>query len=284
MAKAPPELPHGVRLTLAYEGTDFHGWQAQPGLRTVQGEVEGALRALGVRFTRLRGCSRTDAGVHAAAQIAAFAGDREIPPRGWRLALNGLLPPDVAVVEAFAVDRRYDPRFDSRWKRYRYVFHVGPSRNPLSRRFAWQLGPRDARPWRTRAPRARLEDYLDLDAMREACARLVGEHDFRAFRAMDDRREQTVREMRSVELEQDGVDAPGRLSMVVVGNAFMKQMVRIFAGTLVEVGRQRFGPDTIRALLAPGASRRDAGPTAPPQGLTLEHIELGRGDWYKERP
>ncbi|MEO0323385.1 MAG: tRNA pseudouridine(38-40) synthase TruA [Myxococcota bacterium] len=281
MAKAPPELPYGVRLTLAYEGTDFHGWQTQPGLRTVQSEVEGALRALGVRFTRLRGCSRTDAGVHAAAQVAAFAVDREIPPHGWRLALNGLLPADVAVSEAFAVDRRYDPRFDSLWKRYRYVFHVGPGRNPLSRRFAWQLGPRDARPWHMRSPREALADYLDLEAMREACARLVGEHDFHAFRAMNDKREQTVRVMRSVDLESDGPDVPGQLSMVVVGNAFMKQMVRIFAGTLIEVGRQRYTPDTISALLAPGASRRDAGPTAPPQGLTLEHIELGRGDWQK---
>ncbi|MEM1413819.1 MAG: tRNA pseudouridine(38-40) synthase TruA [Myxococcota bacterium] len=281
MPKAPPELPYGVRLKIAYDGTEFRGWQRQPKQRTVQATIEEALDAMGLRHSRLRGCSRTDAGVHAAGQIASFAVDREIPPRGWRLGLNGLLPRDVAIHEAFPVDRRYDPRHDSVWKRYRYLFRIGESRDPLSRRRAWQLGPRDAR--KGPRPRTTLGDYLDLPAMRDACARLVGTHDFQAFRAMDDKRENTVREMLSVELVAGALGNEKLLALVVEGNAFMKHMVRILAGTLVEVGRQRIRPERITELLGPGVTRRDSGPTAPPQGLTLEHIELGRGDWFKER-
>jgi len=278
----PDVLSHGVRLTIAYDGTEHSGWQYQPAQRTVQGELEAALDAMRVRHGRVRGCSRTDAGVHAEGQVAAVAVDREISERGWPLALNALLPDDVAVVAAKACDRRYQPRFDAAGKLYRYLIHTGPHRDPISRRRAWHVGPQLAR--RDVRPRRRVvEDYLDLEAMRDAARRLEGEHEFQAFRASTDDREHTRRTMRAVRVLDGFGGRPEMLALEVEGDAFMKNMVRIMAGTLVEVGRQRMTPADVSALLSADARRHDGGMTAPAHGLTLVRIDLRHGDWTKKR-
>jgi tRNA pseudouridine38-40 synthase len=274
---APPReapYPHGVRLVVRYDGTAFHGWQFQDAVRTVQGELEQAIAKMaGSEFSRVRGASRTDAGVHAAGQVAAFDCAREIRPHGWLMGLNGYLPNDVAVARAEACAPDYQPRFDAFEKTYRYRVYCGRARDPLRCRDAWYIGPGLAR----KDLQERSDDagtYLDLDAMAEAASMLEGEHDFRAFRSADDERLSTTRDMKSVRVLRG--EGPGDVVVEVRGSAFMKNMVRILVGTLVEVGRTRMAPSLMPSLLGPEARREDAGPTAPALGLTLMSMRMGR--------
>jgi tRNA pseudouridine38-40 synthase len=270
---------HGVCLCLGYDGTAFHGWQAQPGLRTVQGMLEEAIDEMGIEHSAVRGCSRTDAGVHALGQIASFASEIEVPDGGWVSGLNARLPKDMVVHDAKACYRRYNPRFHAAHKRYRYVVRCGQQRDPLIRHQAWQLGPkgmrRDIESWKRGVP---VEDYLDVDAMRRAAAHFVGEHDFRAFRQASDEREVVVRNMFEVSVKPGWNGRPDVVAFEVVGNSFMKNMVRIMAGTLVDIGRGRIAPDAVPAMLREDSDRTQAGQTAPPEGLTLIDIELARFD------
>jgi tRNA pseudouridine38-40 synthase len=270
---------HGVCLCLGYDGTDFHGWQAQPGLRTVQGMLEEAIDEMGIEHSPVRGCSRTDAGVHALGQIASFAAAIEVPREGWVSGLNARLPKDIVVHDAQPCYRRYNPRFHAAHKRYRYLVRCGQQRDPLIRERAWQLGPKGMRrDVESQQRGAGVEDYLDLDAMRAAAAHFVGEHDFRAFRQSGDEREIVVREMFEVSVNPGWLGRPDLVAFEVVGNAFMKNMVRIMAGTLVDVGRGRIPPDAVPAMLREDSERTDAGQTAPAHGLTLVRIELRRFD------
>jgi tRNA pseudouridine38-40 synthase len=266
---------HGVRLRVAYDGSELAGWQRQPGLRTVQGELEAAASALLGVPIEVRGVSRTDAGVHAEDQIVAFDSPRELPPQGWVRGLNGKLADDIAVRIAEPCEVGYRPRFDAVAKTYRYVLHLGAVRDPRWRRFVWHLGPRRARPWRG-APPSRPEDWLDLDAMEQAAGCLVGEHDFRAFRAAGDERESSVRTLTHVRLERGHAGREDLVAIEVRGTAFLQHMVRILVGTLVDVGRERMTPDDVAALLGEHGRRERAGETAPPSGLTLARVELGR--------
>ena len=275
----PPRFMHGVCLCLGYDGTDFHGWQAQPGLRTVQGMLEEAIDEMGIEHSPVRGCSRTDAGVHALGQIASFAAAIEVPREGWVSGLNARLPKDIVVHDAQACYRRYNPRFHAAHKRYRYLVRCGQQRDPLIRERAWQLGPKGMRrDVESQQRGAGVEDYLDLDAMRAAAAHFVGEHDFRAFRQSGDEREIVVREMFEVSVNPGWLGRPDLVAFEVVGNAFMKNMVRIMAGTLVDVGRGRIPPAAVPAMLREDSERTDAGQTAPAHGLTLVRIELRRFD------
>jgi tRNA pseudouridine38-40 synthase len=257
---------NGVRLVLRYDGTLFAGYQEQPGQRTVQGVVQEAIERIAGHAVKIRGASRTDAGVHAEGQVVAFDTTRELTEERWALALNRYLPDDVAVREAVSCAVGYAPRFDSVHKTYRYLLHVGPLRDPLTRTRAWHLG-RQLRS--RRAP-------LDLPAMRDAAQRLLGTHDFRAFRAADDEREMTVRTINALDVIDRYHDDGELIAFVVNGSAFMKNMVRIVTGTLVEVGLGRMTANATGALLEPGAQRSAAGPTAPAHGLTLMSMVLGR--------
>jgi tRNA pseudouridine38-40 synthase len=265
----------GVRLRVAYDGADFSGWQRQHDARTVQGELERALEVLAGEPTEARGASRTDAGVHAHGQVAAFDSPRELPLHGWVRGLNGKLPRDIAVRDAERCAVGYQPRFDAIAKTYRYLLHLGPVRDPLMRHRAWHLGPRRARPFRG-APPSRPEEWLDLDSMERAAELLVGEHDFRAFRAAGDARENSVRTLTRVSLQRRACGAEDLIAIEVRGTAFMQHMVRILVGTLVDVGRERLPPSQIASLLSASARREDAGETAPPHGLYLVEVELGR--------
>ena len=271
------EHPHGVCLCVAYDGTEFHGWQAQPGLRTVQGVVEEALGEMEVGFTTLRVCSRTDAGVHALGQLVAFSTQAEIPPRGWVHGLNRLLPRDVVVRDAQPCFRRYHPRFHARSKRYRYLIQCAMQRDPLLRNRAWYLSPKYARK-DVRTERDLVEQFMDLDAMRQAARAMVGTHDFVAFRAASDERETSERTMFSLRLFPGWQGRRDLLAVEVEGSAFMKNMVRIMVGTLIDVGRGELSPEAIKTMLTPNAARPDAGQTAPAQGLSLVDIHLARYD------
>jgi tRNA pseudouridine38-40 synthase len=249
----------GILLTVAYDGRDFSGWALQPTARTVQGELWGAVRALDPRASALRGTSRTDAGVHARGQLVAFDTDARIPPRGWVLGLAAHLPDTISVVRAAEVPFGFEPRRAVRSKVYRYVLLLSPVRDPFLAGYAW-----------------RISDRLNQIAMSAAAAHLLGEHDFRAFRGAADDRENTVRHLFRVALNRARND-DRILEIVVEGDRFLYRMVRIIAGTLVDVGRGRLDANATARALASGA-RTDLGVTAPPDGLFLDSIEL-EGDF-----
>ncbi len=243
------------RLTLAYDGTLFHGWQKQqpPGgtpLRTVAGVVEEALARLLRQPIVLRGASRTDAGVHAVGQAAVFDAASPIPVERMREAINSRLPVDIDVRAVEMVAPGFDFVREVVSKRYRYRLFCRELR-PLDRRhYTWHC-------WVS----------LEVDRMRDAASRLVGEHDFAGFAAAGHGRETTVRTIHRCEVERAGEE----LHIVVEGSGFLYNMVRIIAGTLVEVGRGRLDPGVVDEVLATG-DRRLAGPTLPPTGLWLEWI------------
>jgi tRNA pseudouridine38-40 synthase len=251
-------VTHGVLLEVAYDGTTFHGWAAQAGVRTVEETLHGAVLAVDPRASRVRGTSRTDAGVHAEGQLVAFDAELAIPARGWTLGLNQHLPDDVAVRAARAIAPGFAPRFTSRGKRYRYRVLVDPVRDPR---------------WRTRAWRV---SEVDPEAMQREGEVAVGTHDFVAFRSAGDERAVTVRTLTRVEVEREA--DPRILSVVVEGNAFLYNMVRILVGTMVDVGRGRLRPGALARALET-RERRVAGVTAPAHGLVLEqvHVELPEG-------
>jgi tRNA pseudouridine38-40 synthase len=239
------------RLTIEYDGAAFSGWQVQPEKRTVQGEIEKALARILGQGLRVRGASRTDAGVHALGQVACFEIDRELDPRKLAAGISALCRPDAAVVRAEAAPPGFDPRRDARGKRYRYLVLNRATPSPLHRLTAWHV----------RAP-------LDLGAMREAAAVLIGTHDFRGFRAADCEREETVRTVTAIEI------APREEQLVEIevrGTAFLKNMVRIMAGTLVAAGLGKMTTADVARALETG-DRTLAGQTAPAHGLTLVEV------------
>lgn len=242
----------GVLLTVTYDGEHFHGWAAQPGMRTVQGVLLHALTQLDPQVTSLRGTSRTDRGVHARGQKAAFDTTTEIPTRGWVLGVNQHLPDDVAIASASRIAPGYNPRFDAQKKRYEYRILRRTLRDPLRHKHTW-----------------RVAEPLALGTMESEARSLLGTHDFAAFSAARDARENTVRTLTQIALTPEGDE----LVVRVEGNAFLYNMVRILVGTLVDVGRGKLPQGTFeRALLS--KDRRDLGITAPAHGLTLDEITL----------
>jgi tRNA pseudouridine38-40 synthase len=240
-----------VKLTLAYDGSRYVGWQVQPNGPSIQAEVERALEALHKAPRRVIAAGRTDAGVHARAQVVSFPEERPLPLSAYVKGMNALLPEDVAVQAASIEPDGFDARRSARGKRYRYVIENAPTRAPLTRLYAWQLFGR-----------------LDVAAMRDAARHLVGRHDFAAFQAADCASDHAVREVRRLEILGE---AGGRVELVVEATAFVKHMVRNFVGTLVEVGQGRREAGSIPALVA-SLDRARAGRTAPPQGLFLDEV------------
>lgn len=251
------ELSFGTLLQVAYDGTPFAGFARQNEARTVAGELDGAVREIDPRASLVRGSSRTDAGVHARAQMVAFDSDKDLAPRSWALALARHLPDEIAVVRAARVPVGYDPREHVRKKTYRYLVFESAVRDPFLVNRAW-----------------RVRERLNHQAMRERAALLVGEHDFRAFRAAGDPRTETVRRLFRIDIGPLDSD-PRCLAVEVEGDRFLYKMVRIIVGTLVDVGRGRLDPDAVRVALESG-DRGTLGITAPPEGLYLERTELDR--------
>ncbi len=244
-----------MKLTLEYDGAGFAGWQVQPGgTRTVQGELQAALARIAGLPCRAVGASRTDAGVHAEGQVASVELETRLGAEGLRRALNGVLPPDLAVVDAAEADPAFHARRCARSKLYRYRIWNGASLSPLRR--AWTH--------RVRTP-------LDLAAMRRAASQLLGSHDFRSFQATGSAPGPTLRTLARVDVEGE---TRGEVRIWVEGDAFLRHMVRILAGTLVEVGIGRREADSIPALLA-ARERSRAGRTASARGLCLVRVDFG---------
>jgi len=239
-----------LRVVVEYDGTAFSGWQRQAGQRTVQGCLEEAIREMTGETVAVRGAGRTDAGVHAAGQVASFALAARIPTQGLLRGLNSILPADMALVEVAEADPAFDARFSARGKVYRYEVWNHLVRSPRRARTSWHV----------RGP-------LDMALIRDAAASLVGEHDFRAFRAADCERRTTRRIVRRLDVERQGA----LLAFEIEATAFLKNMVRILVGTLVDVGRGRIAADAAARMLETG-DRTAGGVTAPPQGLTLVRV------------
>ncbi len=252
-----------LRLVVAYDGADFAGWQRQAGQRTVQGELEAVLAAIEGAPVHVAGAGRTDAGVHAAAQVASVRLTAAIAPERLVRAFNATLPPDVRVLAADEAADGFHARLHARGKTYRYLVWHAPMALPALRRVAWHVPQR-----------------LSATAMAEAGQDFVGEHDFAAFQAQGSAVRSTVRRVTAVVVDAAATvpgwcatgDDRGRLVCVEVsGTGFLRHMVRAMAGTLVQVGRGRMRRDDIARALASGR-RAAAGPTAPAHGLHLWRV------------
>jgi tRNA pseudouridine38-40 synthase len=239
-----------LKLTIAYDGSRFVGWQRQAEGESIQGLIEDALAAIeGARVT-VHGAGRTDAGVHALGQVASVGVASRHDTATLTRAINAQLPADIRIRAIDEVDERFHARFSARSKCYRYRFHTAPVADPFERAYAWHL-----------------PEPLDVHAMRAAASLLVGTHDFKAFQSSGGATTATVRTITRSEL-REGV----MLVYEVCGNGFLRHMVRAIAGTLVDVGRGRREPATITTLLH-GGGRSDAGRTAPPHGLFLVSVD-----------
>jgi tRNA pseudouridine38-40 synthase len=269
-----------IRLVVEYDGTGLCGWQRQANGPTVQGHLEAALGKLLAHDVTVAGAARTDAGVHARGQVASFRTERVIPLHGIRRGLNSMLPPAIAIIDASEAAEDFHPRFSATGKHYRYLLFTRADRSPHWHHRAWH------RP-----------GALELDAMREAAGALIGEHDFAAFRAAGCTAKHTMRRIDQIELTElpdepsdlgelpgsgeprgpDGSPSPGELArpwLVAVdvrGNAFLRNMVRIVVGTLVEVGEGKRPVGQVAEILA-SRDRTRAGITAPAHGLELVSV------------
>ena len=244
-----------LRLIVEYDGTAFSGWQRQaalPEVRTVQGALERALRALTRETVRVRAASRTDAGVHARGQVVAFESSKDrIPCVGFERGLGRFVPEALSIRRADVVLAGWDPRRTARGKRYRYTFWSAGTGSALDRHRAWFV----------RGP-------LDLNRMRAAAAHLVGTHDFAAFRSAGCSARHAVRTVYRIEIHRG---AYARVDLDIVGNAFVRNMVRIIAGNLAEVGLGRRSPEDVGRVLG-SRDRTRGGITAPAHGLCLEEV------------
>ena len=242
-----------ILMTIAYDGTNFSGWQKQklPEVRTVEGELEKALRKL-FRDPVLEciGASRTDAGVHALGQRAVVDVETTIPAEKIPLAVRAFLPEDIAVTKAEEVPPEFHPRFDCVKKTYEYRFWNAPAKNPKERLYS----AHQAKP-------------LDVEQMNRAASAFIGRHDFAAFCAAGSSVSSTVRTIFDCHAEREG----DVVKIFVTGDGFLYNMVRIIAGTLMAVGLGKLLPETLTGIIE-GGDRRKAGQTAEPQGLTLLEI------------
>jgi len=240
-----------IKLTLAYDGSSYHGWQIQPGQKTVQGLVAEAICALTHTCVTVTGASRTDAGVSALAQAALVQIDTPIPIENLAKAITDRLPPDIAVTEAVEVADGFDVIGAVKKKLYRYTIFSGSRRPVLQIRHCWHIPGK-----------------LDIEAMKRAAEKLMGKKDFKSFASAADKRESSVRTIFSCDVtcRQEWV------YIDVAGDGFLYNMVRNIVGTLVEVGRGRFSAEKMDEIIA-AKNRTAAGPIAPAEGLCLMWIK-----------
>lgn len=239
------------KLTLAYDGGAYSGWQLQTGQRTLQGALEEALEKITGEFIRCSASGRTDAGVHALGQVVSFRSTTQLPADTLQRALNAELPRDMAALAVVVAADDFHARRDAKRKTYRYVIDDGPVRDVFRRTYAWQARCR-----------------LNAEAMQEAALLLVGTHDFSSFETSGSPRESNVRTVYELKVARPAADA---IFVEITANGFLYNMVRAIVGTLAEVGRGVQPVDWVPQVLA-AADRCWAGQTAPAQGLFLVDV------------
>lgn len=239
------------KLTIEYDGSDFHGWQIQPDQPTIQNEIQQILQSMTQEHIIVHGSGRTDAGVHALGQVAHFSCDTRIGPERFQIALNQMLPPGIVIRECRTVNEHFHARFSAKGKTYRYKILNSPLPRAIGRHYFWHV----------RSP-------LHVKNMQTAADHLIGEMDFKSFEGTGSPRKTTVRHIDRAQffVEDDWV------TFEISGNGFLKFMVRNIVGTLVDVGLGSLTPDEFRSILH-SKDRQNAGATAPPQGLCLLHVD-----------
>jgi tRNA pseudouridine38-40 synthase len=243
-----------LKLTIAYDGTNYVGWQRQASGVSIQQLIERAFEPIAGEAPAVAGAGRTDAGVHAVGQVASVKIETDLPAGTLRRALNFRLPPDVRVLRVEDAPPDFHARFQAAGKRYRYRLATAPILLPFDRWFVWHVPGRG-----------------DVDAMRRGAAVLVGCHDFASFQAAGPDADDTVRTLRELAIRED----PGELVFDIEGDGFLRHMVRTIVGTLAEIGAGRRTPESISAILA-ARDRQTAGRTAPARGLTLMEVTYPR--------
>ncbi|HZO53448.1 MAG TPA: tRNA pseudouridine(38-40) synthase TruA [Bryobacteraceae bacterium] len=254
--------PRRIRATISYDGTDFHGWQVQPGLPTIQGELQTALSELEGSAVHVAGSGRTDAGVHAIGQTAAFTLTNPIPVDNLRRAVNHVLPPAIRVMEMAETEAHFHPRYHASAKTYEYRIWRGEICSPFDQRYLHH------------------HPYpLFLPAMKQLAPLLEGRHDFSAFAASEDKDERGFSKIRTI-FSSEVREEDNQLLYRVRGNGFLKHMVRNIMGALLESGKGNLDEAGLRAMLRPGfldePGARKAGPRAPACGLFLISVDYPR--------
>jgi tRNA pseudouridine38-40 synthase len=248
-------VPRTIKLTLAYDGTDFAGWQSQRGQRTVQDTLEEVLAKITGQFTRVFASGRTDAGVHALAQVVSFETQSTLVEEVLKRALNAELPRDVAALAVEEAPSGFNARRDAKRKRYRYLIHDGYVRDVFKLRYAWHV-----------------YKPLDVAAMSRGAQALLGEHDFASFQTSGSERETTVRTVFDLVIERANAPDENVIRLEIEADGFLYNMVRNIVGTLVVVGDGKQPASWIADVLA-ARNRRSAAPTAPAQGLYLVRVD-----------
>ena len=240
-----------IKLLIEYDGRKFNGWQKQPDKLNIQGEIERAISELTGEEVDLIASGRTDAGVHAFGQVANFKIENEsIPIKKFAVALNSKLKNSIRIQDAEEVDERFHSRYSVHSKKYRYVINNSEHGSAIYREFEYNFPIK-----------------LDVDKMREAIKYFEGEHDFKAFKASGTRSKSSVRTIYMADII---VEEP-RIIIELTGNGFLYNMVRIIAGTLLEVGQGKIKPEDVPEIIKSG-DRKKAGRTLPPHGLYLVNV------------
>ena len=246
-------MKRNLKLVLEYDGSRFHGWQYQVGVRTVQGVFEEALARLTGERIRTIAASRTDAGVHALGQVVNFRTESRHSPEVFLRALNALLPRDIAVLSCEEVDYKFNARFWAEGKIYRYIIYNHPIRRAFGHKYFWHIA-----------------DKINIKAMREGAKYLIGIHNFSSFqaRSRDQLEKDPVREVKRIDI-YNGKN--NYICIEIEARSFLKQMARNIVGTLILAGRGKIPPEGIKQILE-AQDRRMAGPTAPAGGLYLVKV------------
>lgn len=253
------------KLLIAYEGTQYHGWQVQPNGISIQSTIENVLKIILRQDLRLYGAGRTDAGVHALGQAAHFAYEGPIDLYKLRGSMNGILPLDIRILSVERVDDAFHAQYSAIGKIYRYHLHLQPIASPFKKGFVWHI------PY-----------LLDLDKMHKSSRLLLGRHDFSAFANESNRGVAAHDPVRTIQ-RIDLVDEQGGVYLEFEGEGFLYMMVRNIVGTLVEIASGKRSPDEVSAIIA-SKDRRQAGQAAPPQGLFLVKVQYLQTSGNGERP
>ena len=240
-----------IKLTIEYDGKDFNGWQKQPNKLNIQGTIEQAIKNITGEEVELNASGRTDAGVHALGQVANFKTNSEIPIEKFAIAINSNLKKSIIIKKAEEVDERFHSRLNCKRKTYRYIINNSPYGTAIYRYLETHISQK-----------------LNIEKMKKAIKYFEGEHDFKAFKASGTSNKNSVRIIYNTKLyEKDD-----RIIIELTGNGFLYNMVRIIAGTLVDVGLEKIEPSKIEDIIKEG-KRENAGKTLPPNGLYLVNVE-----------
>ena len=239
-----------IKLILQYDGTAYHGFQIQPDVVTIQSVLQDCIEKITGEKTKVNGCSRTDAGVHAIKYCAGFVTESPIPCEKFSVVMNNYLPKDIRIISSSQENEDFHPRFSTKSKEYVYTISTDEQTNVFSRNYEWQL-----------------KCGLNVDLMNEAASYIIGEYDFCSFMTSGPELESTVRNVMSLRVEEENK----KIKIYIRADGFLYNMVRIITGTLVWVGEGRIKPGDVKTIIE-NKNRSFAGPTAPPQGLALYEI------------